>query len=52
MDQSKTTAVALAHIAFLSTLFYVLVTYVAFVFIQPDLNPLYRYGSEYAAHGA
>lgn len=38
----------LARFSWLATLFYVLVMYVAFAFIQPDLNPLYRYGSEYA----
>jgi hypothetical protein len=48
MDQPRATAEALARIAFLSTLFYVLVMYVAFVLIQPELNPLHRYGSEYA----
>ena len=37
-----------AWIAFTGTLFYALVMYVAFPFIQPELNPLYRYGSEYA----
>lgn len=38
----------LARISWLATLFYVLVMYGAFLFIQPELNPLYRYGSEYA----
>lgn len=28
--------------------FFAVVTYVAFAFIQPELNPLHRFGSEYA----
>lgn len=31
-----------------SVLFYAIVMYVAFVFIHPELDPLYRYGREYA----
>jgi len=30
------------------TIFMFVVMYVAFLFIQPELNPLYRFGSEYA----
>ena len=37
-----------AHIAVAGTIFFFLVMYVAFPFIQPELNPLYRFGSEYA----
>lgn len=37
-----------ARLAFTGTLFYAVVMYVAFALIQPDLNPLYRYGSEYS----
>lgn len=38
----------LARVALFGTIFYVIVMYVAFMFIQPDLNPLYRYNSEYS----
>jgi hypothetical protein len=31
------------------TVFFFVVMYFAFLFIQPELNPLYRFGSEYAA---
>lgn len=31
-----------------ATVFFFLVMFIAFVFIQPELNPLYRFGSEYA----
>ncbi len=37
-----------ARVAIVASAFFVLVMYVAFLFIQPELNPLYRYGSEYA----
>lgn len=37
-----------ARIALFATLFFFIVMYVAFPFIQPELNPLYRFGSEYA----
>lgn len=48
MTDTPKSIVVLARMALLGTLFYALVTYVAFAFIQPELNPLYRYGSEYA----
>lgn len=41
-------AVTCARGAMAATIFFFLVMYVAFVFIQPELNPLYRFGSEYA----
>ena len=37
-----------ARLALGGTLFYAGVMYIAFAVIQPELNPLYRYGSEYA----
>lgn len=37
-----------AQIAIAGTVFFIVVMYVAFVFIQPELNPLHRFGSEYA----
>lgn len=46
-DTSKSTAM-LARVSLLGTVFFAIVMYVAFVFIQPELNPLYRYGSEYS----
>lgn len=48
MDARIPRGAGLARISWLATFFYVLVMYVAFLFIQPELNPLYRYGSEYA----
>lgn len=48
MSRANKTAVALAGTAFLSVLLYLVVMYVVFLFVQPELNPLYRYGSEYA----
>lgn len=41
-------AIWLARIATWTTIFFFIVMFVAFVFIQPELNPLYRFGSEYA----
>lgn len=41
-------AVWYARATIAGTLFMLLVMYVAFVFIQPELSPLYRFGSEYA----
>ena len=41
-------AIWLARIAMWATIFFFVVMFVAFVFIQPELNPLYRFGSEYA----
>lgn len=38
----------LARTTIVASAFFVVVMYVAFLFIQPELNPLYRYGSEYA----
>lgn len=48
MKPGSTRAAGLARFSWLVTLCYVLVMYVAFLFIQPELDPLYRYGSEYA----
>lgn len=48
MNRTNEAAVTLARIAFLSMLLYVVVMYVVFAFVQPELNPLYRYGSEYS----
>jgi hypothetical protein len=48
MTDTPKWTVALARVALLGTLFHVFVWYVAFVFIQPELNPLYRYGSQYS----
>lgn len=41
-------AVFSARIAMAGTLLFFVVVYVAFLFIQPELDPLYRFGSEYA----
>jgi len=38
-----------ARTAIATTVLFFLVMFIAFLFIQPDLNPLYRYGSEYSA---
>lgn len=48
MSRTKKAATALAGTAFLGVLFYAVVMYVVFPLVQPELNPLYRYGSEYA----
>ena len=48
MGHSSNLIVVPARIAIAGTLFYAFVMYVAFVFIQPELNPIYRYGSEYS----
>lgn len=37
-----------AHVATIGVTAFVAIMYVAFLFIQPELNPLERYGSEYA----
>lgn len=37
-----------ARAAMAGTVFFFVVVYIAFLFIQPELEPLYRYGSEYA----
>ena len=37
-----------ARLSIIGTLFYAFVMYVAFAFIQPELDPLYRFGSEYS----
>lgn len=37
-----------SRVAIAGTLFIFAVVYIAFLFIQPELNPLYRFGSEYA----
>ena len=42
------TASRCARIAIAGTLLFGAVMFVAFVFIQPELSPLHRYGSEYA----
>jgi hypothetical protein len=41
-------AIRSARVAIAGTVFFAFVMYVAFAFIQPELNPLYRFGSEYA----
>lgn len=41
-------AIWFARAAIWATAVFFAVMYVAFVFIQPELNPLYRFGSEYA----
>lgn len=41
-------AVAYARVAIAATVFFFVVMFIAFLFIQPELNPLHRYGSEYA----
>lgn len=48
MADTPKSIVVLARMAILGTLVYAIVMYVAFVFIQPELNPIYRYGSEYS----
>lgn len=48
MTDTPKSAVPLARASVLATVFFAIVMYVAFVFIQPELNPLYRYGSEYS----
>jgi len=48
MTDTPQSIVVLARIAMLGTLFFAFVMYVAFVFIQPELNPVYRFGSEYS----
>ncbi len=48
MTDTPKSIVVLARIAMLGTLFFAFVMYVAFVFIQPELNPIYRFGSEYS----
>lgn len=41
-------AIGYARFAIAATAFFFVVMYIGFLFIQPELNPLYRYGSEYA----
>ena len=41
-------AAGYARIAIAATIFFFTVMFIAFLFIQPELNPLHRYGSEYA----
>jgi hypothetical protein len=48
MNRTNKTAATLGRIAFLSMLLYVVVMFVVFAFVQPELNPLHRYGSEYS----
>ena len=48
MSDTPNSVVISARIAMVATVFYFFVMYVAFVFIQPELNPMYRFGSEYA----
>lgn len=48
MTDTPNSVVISARIAIAATVFYAFVMYVAFAFIQPELNPLYRYGSEYS----
>ena len=37
------------RITIAGTVFFFSVMYIAFVFIQPELNPIHRFGSEYSA---
>lgn len=37
-----------ARVAIAGTIFFAVVMYIVFAFIQPELNPLHRFGSEYA----
>ena len=46
-DTSSSTVIS-ARIAIAGTLFFAFVMYVAFAIIQPELDPLYRFGSEYS----
>lgn len=46
-DTSSSTVIS-ARIAIAAIIFYAFVMYIAFVFIQPELSPIYRYGSEYS----
>jgi hypothetical protein len=48
MPETSKSIIILARVATAGTIFFALVMFVAFIFIQPDLNPLYRFGSEYA----
>ncbi len=48
MSDTPNSVVISARIAIVATVFYAFVMYIAFAFIQPELNPLYRYGSEYS----
>ena len=48
MSDSLKLSVLAARTAIAGVLFYAFIMYGAFVLIQPELNPLYRYGSEYA----
>lgn len=41
-------AIRCARMAIAGTAFFAVVMYIAFAFIQPDLNPLHRFGSEYS----
>lgn len=41
-------AVVYAKAAIAATIFFFALMFIAFLFIQPELNPLHRYGSEYA----
>ncbi len=45
---SRPSAHQYARVAIAGTLFFFVVMYVAFLVIQPELNPLYRFGSEYS----
>ena len=36
------------RITIAGTVFFFSVMYIAFVFIQPELNPIHRFGSEYS----
>ena len=44
-----TNAAGYARFAIAATIFFFVVMFIAFLFIQPELNPLHRFGSEYAA---
>ncbi len=48
MPNTSSSTVISARIAIAGIIFYAFVMYVAFAFIQPELNPMYRFGSEYS----
>ena len=48
MPNEPKQAVLYARITIVGTVFFFSVMYIAFVFIQPELNPIHRFGSEYS----
>ena len=48
MPNAPKQVVLCARITMAGTAFFFSVMYIAFVFIQPDLNPVHRFGSEYS----